>query len=662
MNRLLYVKLASTNIRKNMQVYIPYILTCAGMILVYYILRSMAYNDNIYNYETHKSAFEGADVISEFLVIASNVAGVFSFIFLLFANSFVMKRRKKQLGLYSILGMERKHIAYVMLMETLMIAAFSMAAGLLSGLLLDKLMLMLLLRILKKEVWNGFYINGTILIHTLLLFASVFAITLSLNLVQIIRSSTIDLLKGDNVGEKEPKTKLLITILGVVSLTIGYAIAIRVDNTIDAITYFFAAVIFVMIGTYLLFIAGSITILKTLRKNKKFYYKTQNFINISGMIYRMKQNAAGLASICLLSTSAILVLSAGAALYAGGESSIEMEFPSEIKILVDNPPTQTATWMEQCVQSTENKTGLKAENRIGFEYYEALMLLEKDTLNYTTRLMDGGVYDIYFVTQQEFNRLSGEKISLSDNEILLYDMNKDYKRDTITIGQKEYNVIRTFENEFMNHMRNIAISIFSDMAIVVPDQDVLEQMLGKYADEAEYFYYYGFDVDGSTEEIRHFGNIMEEELGATGLNQKISLKQDLKELFLATYGCVFYIGIFLGALFLIATVLMIYYKQISEGFDDKERFVIMQKVGMTKTEIRKTIHAQVLMVFFLPLVAAIIHMAFALHIVTLFIRSVVIIETPLMILCAVVTALIFSVVYCGVYGITSREYYRIVND
>lgn len=662
MNRLLYIKLAGTNIRKNMQVYLPYILTSAGMILVYYVLRSMAFNDNIYNYKTQQAAFEGADSIAEFLKIASNVAGIFSFIFLLFANSFVMKRRKKQLGLYSIMGMERKHIAYVLLMETLITSVISMAAGLFSGMLLDKLMLMLLLRILEKAVPNGFYMNGGVILYTLLLFVVVFLFTLVMNLLQVVRTSTIDLLKGDNIGEKEPKTKLLITVIGGISLIAGYSIAVRVDNTIDAIRLFFTAVILVMIGTYLLFIAGSITVLKMLRKNKRFYYKAQNFINISGMIYRMKQNAAGLASICLLSTSAILVLSAGAALYAGGESSIAKAFPRDIKISADSISGQTLPVIEKCVQEVAAETGMTAENIVRYEYSETMMKLEKDTLNYTERFISGGVYDVYFVTQQEYNRFSGENISLSENEILMYDVDDGYDKASITIGGKEYKISRNFKNECINHMKDITMSIFSDLVIVIRDETVLQQMYGEYGAEAGFSCCYGFDLEGSPDAISQFGQVLEGKLIANSLPETLSLKQDLEEMFLGTYGCVFYIGIFIGALFLIATVLIIYYKQISEGFDDRERFVILQKVGMTKAEIRKTIRSQVLMVFFLPLVVAVIHMAFALHIVTLFIRCVVIIETPLMIACAVVTSLIFSLVYCAVYLLTSREYYRIVNE
>ncbi|MDB8559613.1 FtsX-like permease family protein [Turicibacter sanguinis] len=642
MNKFLYPKLAWMNIKKNKQTYMPYILTCIGTMMMFYVMHAISLNDGLLNMPNSMS-------LQSILSMGVVVILIFSVIFLLYTNSFLIKRRKKELGLFNVLGMEKKHIAWVLFFETLFTSLISLAFGLFGGIILNKLMFVLLLRLLKFDIPLGFELDMASIEFTAQCFSLIFILTLICNLVQIWISKPIELLKGGQVGEKEPKTKWISAIIGVLSLGIGYGIALSVETPLAAIPLFLVAVIFVMIGTYELFTAGSIVVLKLLRKNKKIYYKKHNFIAISGMMYRMKQNAKGLANICILSTAVIVMLSTTVSLYVGMEESLHTQYPQDVFLRGNDVNDEKINRINQILDDKVNEYQIKLKDE--FHYKSKSMMATLKDGNYALgQNISSDSYSFGFISIDDFNRLEQTDIQLSVDEVLIFSISGTYGKDSIMINNQVYQIKQEFDEvSFQPKQEN---SLFPVYLLIVNDI----QIFG----EEDVYYSVGFNVDNTDEVSVEFVDSLNTEFRLNSIDAYVSGAASSRADFLMSYGGLFFLGIFLGTLFLMATVLIIYYKQVSEGYDDKERFEIMQRVGMSKQEIRKTIRVQILMVFFLPLIFMMIHIAFAFPIITKLLALFGLMNTQLFLAATIGTIVIFASIYALIFNLTAKTYYKIV--
>ncbi|WP_029503370.1 ABC transporter permease [Lachnoclostridium phytofermentans] len=663
MNSSLYAKLAATNIRKNAKNYVPYILTCLITIMMFYMMCFLAKN-------TALRTMSGGDSLIMILGLGTVVIGIFAVIFLFYTNSFLIKRRKKEIGLYNILGMEKKHIAKVLAFESFYVAVLSISLGLSFGILLSKLMVLALGKMLSFKISFGFEISGSAVVTTLILFAAIFVLLLLNNLRQIHLANPIELLRGKQVGEKEPKTKWILALIGLVCLSGGYYISITTKSPLDAIGLFFIAVILVIIGTYCVFTAGSIAVLKVLRKNKRYYYKVNHFISVSGMIYRMKQNAVGLANICILSTMVLVMISSTVSLYIGFEDSLKAMYPWEIQVTGYDITKDEGETIEEVIKEITDSHQLEQKEIVTYRYMYQMakqegnqfLMTDADTYVYN----DGAV--LYMISLEDYNRLLGETNTLKPDEVFVYYTNNKLTDDTISFGKENYHI------KAMANASEVNLVFSPDMVetyyIILPDKDAFAKInheLGNVTEDINRIqYFYGFNTDAPSEkQLAVFEDILALRRQADVepfQSLRIQSSEYMRSEFLFLYGGLFFLGIFLGTLFLMATVLIMYYKQISEGNDDRERFEIMQKVGMSQEEVKKTIHSQVLMVFFLPIVAAAIHIAFAFNVITKLLAIFNLTNIALFATCTLVTLGVFIVFYALVYTLTARTYYRIVKQ
>lgn len=646
MSKFFYQRLAVINIKKNSKTYLPFIITCICTIAMFYIMHALSINKGL-------EGTSGSESLKTILHLGTIVIGVFSVIFLFYTNSFLIKRRKKEIGLYNVLGLEKKHIAKVLFFENSFTSVFSLVVGLICGIILNKLMFLLLLRILKFKVSFGFYISVPSTIKTLILFIGIFSATLLSNLVQIRRLKPIELLKGTQHGEKEPKTKWIMTIIGIIALGAGYGIAIKVQSPLSALNLFFIAVILVMIGTYALFTAGSIAVLKVLRKNKRFYYKTSNFISVSGMMYRMKQNAVGLANICILSTAVLVMLSTTVALYVGMEDIVKSRFPRELIMSSSEITNSQAQKLHEILEVEAKNSKLGIKNKLS--YWDTSFIAIKKDGKFQLLNKEGygsNISALTLIPISDYNRLEGKNITLADDEAIIFSKVKDYDKNSITLENKTFKIKQVLDKP-ISALENAMEDMIDTYVLFVNDIDALGE-----AGHKEYSI--GVDVEGTDKDILSLSNKLNGKFIKNNTKVNIESSAAIKESFFMVYGGLFFLGIFLGALFLMATVLIIYYKQISEGYDDKERFEIMQKVGMGKYEIKKTIRSQVLMVFFLPLVATVIHIAFAFPMITKLLSVLNLKNVSLFMISTLMTILVFAVIYAIVFSLTARAYYKIV--
>lgn len=646
MSKLFYPRLAAMNIKNNSKTYFPYIVTCICTIAMFYIMHALSINKGL-------DGMSGSEALKSILSLGTTVIAIFSAIFLFYTNSFLIKRRKKEIGLYNVLGLEKKHIAKVLLFECIFTSVISLSVGLIAGIILNKLMFLLLLKILNFKVAFGFYFSMPSVIKTLILFTGIFFLTLLSDLFQITMSNPIELLKGTQNGEKEPKTKWIITLIGVIALGTGYGIAINVEAPLSALKLFFGAVILVIIGTYALFTSGSIVVLKALRKNKRFYYKTGNFISVSGMMYRMKQNAVGLANICILSTAVLVLVSTTVALYVGMEDVIKTRFPRNIIMSAPKITENQAQKLDGILEAESKSSSIDIKNKISY-WNNSFPVTKKDGKFSITSNMDmsSNVNMITLIPISDYNRLEGKNITLKGDEVLLYSKAKNLDKNSITIDNKTFKIKQVLDKPVAG-MENQMDDIVDNYILFTNDINAVgKNGLKEYS--------IGVDVQGSDKDILSLANKLSDKFKESSINVNIDSSAGSKQDLFMLYGGLFFIGIFLGALFLMATVLIIYYKQISEGYDDKERFEIMQKVGMSRGEIKKTIRSQVLMVFFLPLAAAVIHIAFAFPMITKLLAVLNLKNVSLFMQSTVITILVFAVIYAIVFSMTERAYYKIV--
>ena len=651
MTKGFFPELAAGNIRKNGKTYVPYMISSIITIAMYYIICSLAVNPGL-------TDMMGAEPLTYMLNLGTWVVTVFSVIFLFYTSSFIIKRRKREFGLYNILGMEKFHLAITMGWESLITAAISIGAGLILGIVLDKVMYMILLKILGAGVPLGFFVSPAIILKTVLLFAAIFLLIFLNSVRQISLSKPIELIRASSEGEKEPKTKIAMAVLGALFLGAGYYIALTTKNPLEAFVLFFVAAICVIIGTYLLFTAGSIALLKALRKNKRFYYKRNHFISVSGMIYRMKQNAAGLANICILSTMVLVMISTTSSMMVGMNDTLAARYPNDLCLyaLEDYGAQQQIDDVKK-LQKEENinVTGESEYRYLSFAAVQDGDKFEASNQNGNLNLI-GRVASLIIVPLDDYNEAMGKSESLEDGEVLIYANRSSYDYPDISIGGETFTVKKTLDGFMGNGITaaNVADSYF----IVVKDMDIVrdiygyqEGVYGEHANDINH--YYGFDTDEDEEtQVEIYNKMMNIGLAESRAEAKTS--------FLGLYGGFFFIGVFLGALFIMATVLIIYYKQISEGYEDKGRFEIMQKVGLSRAEVKSSIRSQVLTVFFLPLITAGIHTAVAFPILKDLLAVLNFTNVKLYLIATAVCYLVFAVMYVIVYIFTSRTYYRIV--
>lgn len=661
MSKSFYFKLAAENIKKNSKTYIPFMLTCIITIAMFYIILSLSGNPGI-------AAMRGASFITMFMSIGSVTVGIFAVIFLFYTNSFLIKRRKKEFGLYNILGMEKRHISVVVFIEIFYTAAISLIIGLPGGILLDKLMYLIISRLLNVEVTLGFYVSVESLIASVIFFGAIFFFIFLNTLRQICFSNPIELLKGESMGEREPKTRWLMTVLGVGCLGAGYYISVTTRDIASAFMMFFLAVILVILGTYMLFTAGSVFILKTLRKNKRYYYKTKHFISVSGLIYRMKQNAAGLANICILSTMVLVMISSTSCLMMGMDEILKENFPYDLTLEV-----RRAYWSED---SEEKLSQFDEAVDIITEYEKEIsradFLYVMDFVGY---FQDGKVlfegtsspYFLCFVTAEDYNKAFGGELVLKKGEIAAAPLNKDdanFNSESINLFGIECKIKEKADYFYAHNGDNNVIA--EKAAIILSDIDAMHELSDKYREfyEISESGYRGdkvININFTANDEKRHNAILSDLAEKTGDFVLLTSRADGKYNFLDLYGGLFFLGLFLGTLFIMAAVLIIYYKQISEGYDDKKRFEIMQNVGLSKGEVRASIHSQVLTVFFLPLVMAGIHMTAAFPILKSLLEGMGMTKTWLFLSCTAVSFLIFAVFYVIVYLLTARSYYKIVS-
>ncbi len=662
----MYTKLAITNIKNNRQFYFPYLLTGIITVAMFYIMCALESNPGI-------QSMPGAKDLGLILRLGIGVIGIFAVIFLFYTNSFIIKRRKKELGIYNILGMEKRHIAKILSKEAFFTAIIAIGGGLVTGVLFHKLACMLLYRMIGFNGGITFSFSKKGVMITAILFAIVYLLTYIYDLFQVQLANPIELLQSGNKGEREPKTKAIMAVLGVLCLGTGYFIAITTKNPIKALTLFFVAVILVIIGTYLLFTAGSIALLKILRRNKGYYYQTKHFTSVSGMIYRMKQNAVGLANICILSTMVLVAVSTTVSLYVGVEDIMKERYPNEINIRAyydTGAPSEDS--IAPIVEKSVKESGRKIRHEE--DYLELYFAAIKDQGQYSldkekVKTAGDRVSGFVVLTREDCKKKYNEEIpELAENEVALFTIKKT-DMDTLVLENRSYHVkeIKQFQNtEDFETIADIMDEYYYVIVNDVQDMERLWQLQKEIYQEnsSSISRQVRLDIDGDSKQKKEcFENIktaLEPEQAKARI--LIDSRQSNLDEFYQIYGGFLFLGLFLGILFLMITVLIIFYKQISEGYDDKERFSIMEKVGMSNDEVKATIRSQVRTVFFLPILMAAIHVGMAFPMIKRLLSLFGLSNTALFAGCMAGTILVFALIYLLVFLKTSKTYYKIVGE
>ena len=666
MGNLFFPKMAAGNLVRNRRFVFPYLLTGLITVAMFYNMTFLAFHKEINN-------MPGGATIPTIMSLGTGVVGIFAVIFLLYTNTFLMKRRQKEIGLYNILGMSKGHIALVMLWETFYTCLITIAGGLLLGILLSKLILLLLYKVLFFTVSFGFTVNWQSVGTTALLFAAINLAALLINLLHVRLSKPVELLKGGSVGEKEPKTKLLLVLLGLVTLGAGYFIALTTEAPLQALMLFFLAVILVIVGTYCLFTAGSIAFLKAMKRRKDYYYQPKHFIGVSGMLYRMKQNAVGLANICILSTMVLVMISTCVCLYIGTGDALNAMYPHDI--------IYSQSWQD---------SGNRSKEEVRVQIQEALdkagmvptHVQEMDQLTSVNSMLEGSTLGLVdpeanfsdlsntvttlITTAESYRQMTGTALDLAPGEVALNASEDHEDWQTVTFLDLTFSV-----KEWLPEPPDLFVEGYSDqyLFLVVAGEDDLEAIYqqqlqakdGEIGLVSKIYWGYSMDFDGATKDqiTRLYDLLLGNVLTDAG-DGSFSCRDVQESEFYALYGGLLFLGLFLGLLFLMATVLIIYYKQISEGYEDKERFAILEKVGMSQQQVRTAIRSQVRMVFFLPLLGAIIHLAASFKMISKLMAALGLQNIPLFALCCAGTVAVFAVGYFIIYHLTARTYYKIV--
>ena len=659
---LFYSKFALNNLVKNKRFILPYILSTIFTIASFYILTSLSLGKNL------DKLPQGISATKQVLGFGVIVIAIFSAIFLFYTYSFLIKRRVREFGLYSVLGMTKKQIARILILETIFIAVLTLVFGLAFGLLFDKLMLLVLLKLFTAGVSFGFVITPIAVFLTILLFGGIFFLLLIYTVVKISRLKIVALLKEENNGEREPKARFILAILGLGLTGYGYYLAQTIQNPIKAITMFFIAVLAVIFGTYLIFMAVSITVLKLMKNNKTFYYKPKNFISVSGLLYRMKRNAVGLANICILSTMVLVTMGTTSALYAGSEEAYNTRFPRDIIVNGYRSTEGKLTEIEKNVKKATQDAGVEAKDLVSYNMLNVVGRLNGTEINYVSEFT--GSFDkiksIVVLELKDYNKVSKEQKTLNTGETLLFiDKKGKYEANEITVQGVNLKIKEKL-TDFPGALGTAAANIMDTYYVVVKDnadvkkiESALKEKLNISEGEGEIFNYVGLNISDKSKEAKVIENF--KQLEKEG-NINIEGKAENETNFKGFYASFLFIGVFISMIFVVSQVVIMYYKQISEGYEDKGKFGIMRKVGLTDRQIKQSIRSQVLMIFFAPLAIATLHTVVAYPFIEKILKLFLATDNNVFLIALAVTIAVFAVFYLIVYLITSRIYYRIIKE
>lgn len=672
-----YPKMAFMGIRKNKKFYLPYLLTCICMVAMQYIVAFLADMSLL-------DSMRGGASVKMVLGMGKWMIAIFSVLFLFYTHSFLIRRRNKEFGLYNILGMGKGNIGKIMFWETMIVTGISLAAGLVLGIAFSKMAELGLLNVVKGDISYNFSISVPALALTSVIFIGIFFCILLDSLRQIHLSNPTELLRSEKSGEKPPKANWFGGILGLIILVAAYYLALSIEDPVSAMIWFFVAVIMVVIATYLLFISGSVVLCRILQKKKDYYYKANHFVSVSSMAYRMKRNGAGLASICILVTMVLVMISGSACLYFGAEDSLRTNYPREITMEVslnslEDFQEENMEFLRENTQKVIQDQQVESSNVLDFRYGAVVALMKEGVLTVDEdALINFGmdtyedVCQVYFIPLSDYNNMLGTEETLLENEVLVDPLLEDYDLETFSIENGETFQVKKVLHEFSD-LGFSSLNIISTLFVVVPD---FEENVSALIDQKDsdgnsvcvLSWAYGYDTNVSNEdqiklaeETREvFRGLTIEERGGI-YSYSIDSRAENRQSFYELNGGIFFLGIMLSIVFLFAAVLIIYYKQVSEGYEDQSRFDIMQKVGMTKQDIKKSINSQMLTVFFLPLLTAVLHLAFAFpllrKVLMLFYQT----NVQLLLLITAVSVLVFGIFYTLVYRITANVYYGIVS-
>lgn len=664
MKALFYPRLAWTGIKNNRRLYLPYILTCIGMVAMFYIMLSLSTGEFL-------DKMRGGTTLGTVLGLGAGVIGFFAVLFLFYTNSFLIRRRKKEFGLYNILGMGKRNIARVLFSETIILAAVSLVFGLILGAALSKLAELGLAYFVESDAGYDFTVYPTAMGYTVLLFVCIFLLLFFKSVGQVGLSNPVELLHSESVDEKPPKANWIFGVLGIVILAAAYYISVTIEQPVAALGWFFIAVLMVIAATYLLFIAGSVLLCRILQKNKRYYYKPNHFVSVSSMAYRMKRNGAGLASVCILITMVLVMIASTSCLYFGKNDVLRSQYPHDFNVTVDFDTLDEVT--QENIDKTKAAIDAFMDKNGGISFgicgkSDRVTGELRDGVFYMGNDVYGPEYSsfLYIIDLADYNRNTGSSYRLNDGEALVFASSRTYDHDTIRIeGGREYKVVKS--DGTIDFIRDTDMLGFSAVYIVVPDfyssaEDLLQATEKQGVSQPWLQWRYQFDspADHLTQlEIEEgiWDVIAQAHSGGYGLSSLAGARDD----FYGSFGGLFFLGIMLSIVFIIAAVLIIYYKQVSEGYEDQSRFEIMQKVGMTKKDIRKSINSQMLTVFFLPLLFAIVHLGFAFPMINKLLLLFGLDNLGLLLLTAAISALVFALFYIIVYRVTSNAYYSIVS-
>ena len=659
-------RLALSNLIKNRKLYYPYTLATILVIAITYIFTSLTLN-------SHLDDLTGADAIKMVLGLGLGIVALSSGIIVLYANSFVMKNRSKELGLYSVLGLEKRHLFSMILKETMIMGFVTLLLGIGVGALFDKLIYAFLQRIIGE----GTGLVSTFQVRTipivLVIFACIFSLLVLVNGFRLLRLNPLQLTKDGLKGEKKGRFLVIQTLLGLGTMGYGYYLALSVQNPVTAIISFFLAVLLVILGTYLLFNAGTTVVLQLLKKKKSYYYKPNNMISISNLVFRMKKNAVGLATIAILSSMVLVTLVGAASIYAGKKDYLVSAAPHDYSVS-GNKVDLTST--KKLMDDFLIKTGEQANEEVAVSYlFFGIKNQETNKLTVFTKnerkVVPKSIVLVF--SQETFKQLTGKELNLSSNQIALYTKNKTLKtQKSLSIDGKNYQIHRQLGDFINKKVPNIYKIIVSDYSyLVVPDIKIFESsMKGTSIAQATYV---GVNVKDSTHDAKKNLDLLDQIAGeatkqlagqTTGVPESYfsaNSRYDAEGMVNGFVGGTFFISIFLSIIFMLGTVLVIYYKQISEGYEDRERFVILQKIGLDDLQVKQTIRKQVLTIFFLPLIFAFIHLAFAYHMISLIVRIIGVLNPDLMLVVTIIVCGVFFLAYVLVFVLTSRSYRRIVS-
>lgn len=671
----LYPKIAADGIRKNGKLYVPYIATCILMVAVFYIMHLLGYSDMLQN-------FEGAGTAKDILQFGAAIMAIFGTIFLFYTQSTLIKGRMKEFGLYNVLGMNRVNLGRILFFETAIIWIISMAGGLVVGIGLSKLAELGFMKMIGSSASYQFTISADSIVATLLIYSFIFLLIYFNALRQIWFTKTINLIHTDKVGEKPPKANWVVGTLGFIILLAGYILAIKIEQPMSALMVFFVAVILIIIGTYLVLIAGSVVLCRLLQKNKKYYYKTNHFVSVSSMAYRMKRNGAGLASICILLTMILVMISSTSALYFNREETLRNHYPDQLNILVSGYGYNE--------EYNEIKVGLKADVLKKTEEYNTAVSNEIEFADYvlagyfTNGKVDidinpmeemnldyDNVVQVYFFDINDYNRMCGANETLSAGEALIGVEGNINIGDEFMVGDQKFTVAK--RTDFMSgNLKHSVVSLIVTTLFVVVDD--LDEVAAYYKDKIDptgipmlqWSWNYMFDTTLDVDGQMALSSVLNDELTAkakeAGLRRgDCASREYQRNDFVKTFGGLFFLGILLSIIFMVSCVLIIYYKQISEGIEDQSRFEIMQKVGMTKDNIKKSINSQMLTVFLVPILFAAAHLATVLPMVNKLLLLFGHNNLPLLLISAGLSFLACGIFYAVTYKLTSNAYYKIVS-